>query len=247
MPKDIFSTQADLYAQYRPNYPAELYDYVYSQLAGFDLAWDCATGNGQVAVELAKRFAQVMATDISHKQLANAPALPNVAYSNQQAEHTTFADNSFDLITVGTALHWFKHDAFFAEAKRVLKPGGIVAAWAYGISRVNPAIDDVFNHFYNHTTAAYWEPERRYVDEQYQTIPFYMDGVTRTTIPMQKQWTLTHFEGYLNTWSAIQKMIAQTGQNPVPALVQQLLPLWGPDEVKEVSFPVFVVTGKKEL
>ncbi len=245
MPKDIFSTQANLYVQYRPNYPAEVYDFIYSKLTGFDAAWDCATGNGQVAIELAKRFAQVYATDISDKQLSNAPALPNILYSNQQAEQTTFADNSFSLITGGTALHWFKHDAFFAEAKRVLKSGGILAAWAYGISSINPAIDELFNHFYNHTTTPYWEPERRYVDEQYQTIPFYMNEVTRTIIPMQKQWTLTHFEGYLNTWSAIQKMIAQTGQNPIPQLIQQLQPLWGLDEVKEVSFPVYLVVGKK--
>ena len=243
MPKDIFSTQASLYAQYRPTYPAELYDFIYSRLAGFDAAWDCATGNGQVAVELAKRFDKIYATDISDKQLSNAPALPNILYSNQQAEHTTFADNTFDLITVGQALHWFKHDAFFAEVKRVLKPGGVFAAWMYDVLTVNPAIDEHFTHFYHHTTNLYWEPERKFVDAHYTNIHFPFDSVERAEFTMSVQWTLSHFEGYLNTWSATQKMIAQTGQNPVPALVAQLQPLWGLDEVKEVTFPVYLVVG----
>lgn len=243
MPKDIFSAQANLYAQYRPTYPAALYNFIYAKLNGFDTAWDCATGNGQVAVELAKRFTTIYATDISDKQLANAPALPNIIYSNQVAEHTNFADNTFNLITVGTALHWFKHAEFYAEAKRVLKPGGVFAAWCYGMSHINAEVDKLFLDFYHNDTEAYWEPERKYVDEHYQTIPFGFEEKITAEFTINLQWTLAHFEGYLNTWSAIQKMKTQLGYNPVDGFIEKLKPLWRTDEVKEISFPIYMVLG----
>jgi SAM-dependent methyltransferase len=246
MPKDIFSAQATLYAQYRPTYPPALYDFIYSRVGAFGTAWDCATGNGQVAVELAKHFAQIQATDISDKQLDNATPLENIQYSNQPAEHTNFEDDTFDLITVGTALHWFKHDAFYTEAKRVLKPGGVLAAWCYGNSRINSEVDAVFDVFYNQTTAPYWEPERKYVDEGYTTIPFAMGAKEHTIITMQKEWTLQHFAGYLNTWSAVQKMIKQLGYNPVDGFVDELRPLWKDGETKVVTFPIHLLIGKNE-
>jgi ubiquinone/menaquinone biosynthesis C-methylase UbiE len=123
-PKDNFSAQAGLYARYRPLYPQALYDFLYSHISNFDSAWDCATGNGQVAVELATRFANVYATDISQNQLDNAVVKENIHYFQQRAEHTDFADGAFSLVTVAQALHWFNFDAFNAEVKRVLKPGG---------------------------------------------------------------------------------------------------------------------------
>ena len=44
-----------------------------------------------------------------------------------------------DLVTVAQALHWFDIQAFFSEVKRVLKNGGVLAAWTYGLLEVNPA------------------------------------------------------------------------------------------------------------
>ena len=103
--KDIFSSQSDGYAKYRPGYPKELFDFILKHPEKRIAAWDCATGNGQTAKELAKHFEQVYATDISSMQLANAEQLPNIFYSLQPAEQTKFENSSFDLITVSQALH----------------------------------------------------------------------------------------------------------------------------------------------
>src|SRR5215213_8237924 len=108
--KDYFSDQARKYASFRPTYPAELYAFIFKHLNGKHHAWDCATGNGQVATHLALHFKQVSATDISQKQLDEAPKLPNINYSISPAEHTAFPPHSFDLITVGQALHWFDRE-----------------------------------------------------------------------------------------------------------------------------------------
>src|SRR5690349_10648465 len=109
---DRFSAQADLYARYRIDYPPELYAFLLATVPRRQRAWDCATGNGQVAAVLAQYFKHVDATDISQAQLDQAAARPNITYQLAPAEHTPFPDNSFALITVAQALHWFDQEAF---------------------------------------------------------------------------------------------------------------------------------------
>ena len=119
MLKDLFSKQAEDYAKYRPVYPKELFDHILQFVIEKNTAWDCATGNGQAAFALAQYFKRVIATDISEKQLSLAKPHPNIKYQIASAEKTDFLDNSFDLITVAQAYHWFKFDAFEKEVKRV--------------------------------------------------------------------------------------------------------------------------------
>src|SRR5882672_948119 len=121
--KDLFSAQAKQYAAFRPTYPEALYDFIFQHVHGNENAWDCATGNGQVAQRLARQFKKVYATDISQKQLDQASPANNIHYAVSPAESTPFPDHQFDLITVGQALHWFDLDKFYAEVKRVIKPG----------------------------------------------------------------------------------------------------------------------------
>jgi len=104
---DNFSTASAQYAQFRPDYPAELFEYLYTRVADFQQAWDCGTGNGQVALALAERFASVQATDLSANQIANATPHPRVHYGVCRAEASPFSAQQFDLITVAQALHWF--------------------------------------------------------------------------------------------------------------------------------------------
>lgn len=155
--KDNFSTQSELYARYRPQYPKEFFDYLDIIITSKDNAWDCGTGNGQVATELAKRFMSVYATDISEAQLAEAQQLPNVIYSVQAAEKTNFPNDSFDLITVAQAIHWFDFEKFYAEIKRTAKPSATLVVMGYGRVEVTPEIDRVINDFYKNTIGNYWE------------------------------------------------------------------------------------------
>jgi SAM-dependent methyltransferase len=242
-PKDNFSAQAHLYAIYRPVYPQALYNYLYSHIKEFDNAWDCATGNGQVAIELAKCFENVYATDISQKQLDNASAKDNIHYSLQRAEETTFADNFFSLITVAQALHWFKFDAFNAEAKRVLKPNGVLAVWLYDVLSVNADVDKYFTHFYKVTTDPYWDPERAYIDEHYKSIPFPFSDVEEAEFSIDVAWDIKQFEGYLNTWSGVQKFIDANNYNPVDGLIEEIKPFWSENEIFTVKFPLYLKLG----
>src|SRR5665648_349224 len=85
--KDYFSKQAALYQDSRPHYPKALFTYLASLNQRHELAWDCATGNGQAAVDLAAYYSHVVATDGSFAQLKNALPHKNIVYVNALAEH----------------------------------------------------------------------------------------------------------------------------------------------------------------
>ncbi|MEM1119348.1 MAG: class I SAM-dependent methyltransferase, partial [Bacteroidota bacterium] len=144
---DNFSTQAQTYQKFRPVYPQAVYDLLFSLVKKREQAWDCGTGNGQVAKVLAEHFKMVRATDISDQQLKSAAQKSNIHYSNQRAESTNFPDQTFDLITVAQAIHWFDFAAFYQEVKRVLKPNSILAIFGYGLLRIE-GINDQLDYFY---------------------------------------------------------------------------------------------------
>ena len=243
---DNFSALANIYATFRPHYPDELFEYLCGLVGEKDAAWDCGTGNGQVARKLADRFNHVFATDISQAQLTHAQRKENITYILTRAEHTTFADRTFDLITVAQAVHWFDFDAFYKEIRRVAKPGAVIAIWGYGSSTVTPEIDALVNDFYTNVVGKYWDPERRYVEQAYRTIPFPFRELPIPAFEMMERWSFEHFVGFLNSWSAVQNYVNAHKVNPVETLKDKLQPLWNAKELKRVSFPLFLRVGMIE-
>ena len=242
--KDNFSEQAKLYASFRPHYPAALYDFLFKHVKHFDRALDVATGNGQVAIVLAEKFKEVYATDISDKQLSEAPKLRNIIYKKEAAEQTTFPDNYFDLVTVAQAIHWFDFDKFYNEVKRILKPAGTIAVIGYALVRINAKIDSWLDNFYENILGTYWDKERKYVDENYRTIPFPFNEIESPLINIEYKWNKAQFIGYLNTWSALQHFVKQQGQHPLSdELLKELNKAWPDDVEQKVCFPLLLRTG----
>jgi SAM-dependent methyltransferase len=169
---DHFSAHAAHYARHRPSYPPELFAWLAAQSPARELAWDCATGNGQAALALAEHFQRVHATDFSAEQLAQATPHPRVGYLQAPAEASGLAAQSCDLVTVAQALHWFCHERFFAEVRRVLKPGGLFAAWTYTLLHGDPELTEIVRDYSTNTVGAWWPPERRWVDLGYRGMPF---------------------------------------------------------------------------
>jgi len=242
--KDNFSTNSAEYAQFRPKYPAELYSFLESLLKQKEASWDCGTGNGQVAGELAKFFKRVEASDISQQQLDNAIRVPNINYSLQPAGKTNFPDNSFDLITVAQAIHWFDFSQFYKKVNRTLKPGGTIAVIGYGLFKSNEQTNDLINHFYRKIVGSYWDPERRYLDEEYRSIPFPFKEIQSPDFEMEICWDFEHLIGYLKTWSAVKHFQNKQGYNPVDLISGDLKKAFGERGV--VKFPLFLRVGIKE-
>lgn len=240
--KDNFSANSDQYAQYRPHYPPAIYQFLKQHLPNRQRAWDCGTGNGQVAGELSTFFEEIHATDISTQQLMNAFPKPNIRYSKQRAEKTNFPDSFFDLVTVAQAIHWFDFERFYSEVRRTLKPGGLIAVMGYGLFESNEDTNRVISHFYQDIIGPFWDSERRYLDEKYQTIPFPFEEIDTPQFRNELEWSVERLIGYLNTWSAVKHYIKEKKENPVSLVEQDLKNSFG--SRGKVQFPILFRLGR---
>ena len=257
--KDLFSAQSKEYAGSRPTYPRALFEFIVGLVDEKNLAWDCATGNGQAALVLADYFKQVIASDISARQLENARQEKNIKYQIFRAEDTPLKDNSVDLITIAQALHWFDFDRFYSEARRVLsrrkvgktceEGGGIIAAWAYGLHTISPEVDKVTHQLYEDILGdKYWPPERKYVEERYETIPFPFEQILAPEFQIELRWNLSELVNYYRSWSSVQKFIEKNKYDPVREVSSSLQNVWGGknhvNEKRKVVWPLYVKIGK---
>ena len=192
---------------------------------------DCACGSGQVARSLASRFARVVATDASLQQLANALPIENVFFCAAAAEAVPVAAGSVDLVTVGQALHWFDLDAFATEVRRVMVPGGVVAAWTYGLPQADDdEIGAVVSHFIFDTLWPYWPPETAHVIDGYASLELPFPALEPPPFEMAIEWNLPRFLGFTRTWSGVARWVEMHGDDPVEDLAARLRPLWESDE-----------------
>lgn len=245
---DHFSQVAARYADFRPHYPASLFDYLATLVSKDSKVWDCACGNGQATSDLAARFSRVFATDASSEQIASAVAHPNVEYSVGLAEQSGLPTGSVRLLTIAQALHWFDLARFYAEARRVLAPGGLLAAWAYGINAVEgESVNQIVQDFYSNVVGPYWPPERELVEDGYRNIPFPFDEIVPPAFRMQTHWNLEQLLGYFSTWSATSRFMKSTGRNPLEPLAAVLQKAWtSPDSPRTVTWPLTLRIGRVE-
>ncbi|MBN8473498.1 MAG: methyltransferase domain-containing protein [Sulfuritalea sp.] len=247
MAADHFSGHAAGYAKARPFYPPELFVWLARQCAKTDLAWDCGTGNGQAARALAEHFRHIHATDLSAQQIAQAAPDPRIDYRAAPAEVSGLPERSCDLVTVAQALHWFCGDPFYAEVRRVLKPGGVFAAWTYTLLRGEPALNSIVEDFYRNTVGPWWPPERRWVDLAYRDMPFPFADIATPDFEIRLEWTLEDLLAYLRTWSATQRYMKEKGSDPCIELGERLLAIWPrPNDGKSIIWPVALRCGRFE-
>ncbi|MDW5418973.1 class I SAM-dependent methyltransferase [Iodobacter sp. CM08] len=240
---DHFSKLAVHYAASRPHYPVELFSWLASQCPEQAQAWDCGTGNGQAATALAEHFTSVLASDISQAQLNLAPTHANIRYLCADAAHSQLAQHSVDLIVVAQALHWFNLDSFYAEAKRVLKPSGLIAVGCYGTPQIShPQIELIFQDFYHNIVGAYWPAERSHVENGYASLPFPFNPIPTPDFVLEVNWSLAELLGYVQSWSATGHFIEDKSYNPVDALGEALAALW--PQQQRVVWAISLRVGK---
>ncbi|HJQ21484.1 MAG TPA: class I SAM-dependent methyltransferase [Gemmatimonadaceae bacterium] len=222
-----------------------MYDCIATLAPRRDVVWDCGTGNGQAAADLARYFGRVIATDASAEQIANAVPAQGVEYRVAPASSSGLPAASVHAVTVAQALHWFAEESFFAEARRVTVPGGIIAAWCYGQCHAGADVEGILRELEDGTLGGYWRPERRYVDELYRSIPFPFPEVPAPTFELRVRWNLRQLIEYLNTWSAVVAYRRKHGTDPVVPVQQRLADTWGdPRDVRDVTWPLGLRLGR---
>jgi ubiquinone/menaquinone biosynthesis C-methylase UbiE len=174
-----FATEAAQYARLRPTYPESLFTFFSTTVASREVAWDCATGNGQAATHLAKYFGRVIATDESAEMIAQAPRDPKIEYRVSEAEDSDIEAHSVDLVTVASAIHWFDLNKFYTEVRRVVKPGGVIAAWTYFTPVFDSDIDALIQRLVHEVLADYWDERLHYVVDEFQVCPSRSSRSTR--------------------------------------------------------------------
>ncbi len=246
--KDHFSGVADAYAAARPEYPDALFDLLGAHVPRESRVWEPGCGSGQATRGLAARFAHVHATDPSAQQVAQHWARTgagNVTVVLEPGERTTLPDASVELVAVAQALHWFDCDAFFAEAGRVLAPGGVLAAWGYGDFLAPEGMADAVDGF-RALIEPYWPPERALVDAQYAGFDWPFPALPAPQLWLEAEWRLPHFLRYLASMSATARCRADRGEDPVARHAPALSAAWGdPDELRTIRWPLFVHLRRK--
>lgn len=243
--RDHFSDHADLYASARPTYPDALFDFVAAAAPARDLAWDCATGNGQAAVGLARRFRAVEATDASTRQIEHAVPAPGVRYSVQPAERTSFAPASFDAVCVAQALHWFDLAAFFREVRRVLRPGGAFVAWSYDWFSLSEAIDLEFRRAVLEPLEPFWAQRNRLAWRGYRDVPFPFEPIDVPALRMEFDWNLPQLLTYVRTWSATRRCLERRGPAFLDRAAESLQTVWGdPNDPRRISMRLHIRAGR---
>lgn len=240
---DHFSGQAGAYAAHRPSYPPGMVQHLASLCAGRDLAWDAGTGSGQAAVLLGDHFQRVLATDASAEQIRHAQAHARVEYRVAMADQSGLPDQSADLVTVAQALHWFDLPRFYAEVRRVLRSGGIVAAWCYGNPTIDPEVDPVVERFYTERVGRYWPPERRHVEAGYRDLPFPFEELPAADTALEAMLTREEFLGYVATWSAVAAARRTEGADPMLGFERELVGAWPDGGPRRVSWPLALRVG----
>ena len=240
---DWFGASADRYAESRPHYPDALFEQL-ARAAPRGLVWDCACGNGQASVALAGHFPAVVATDASDRQIGAAPTAQRVTFRVAPATASGLEDESCALVTVAQALHWFAGPAFYDEAMRVLEPGGVLAAWSYGLVSVNPAVDKAIRHLFGTVLGEYWPAERRHVDNGYAD--FVLPGApVHIAVPaMQGRWHVEQMLAYLATWSALERHRQATGSDALATVAARIRAGWPAGEAR-VAWPLVVLAAQK--
>jgi ubiquinone/menaquinone biosynthesis C-methylase UbiE len=250
--KDHFSTGSSSYAAFRPVYPAALFEWLAAQCREHDLAWDCATGNGQAAAGLAAHFIKVIATDASAQQIQSAKPRTGIEFRVTAAEESGLQNASVDMISVAQAVHWFDLGRFYAEAKRVLKPGGMIALWGYGVLVPPGTLNELLKHFYAQTVGSYWPAERVLIEDSYKGLAFPFEEMAVPDFSIDVRWNLPRLIAYLSTWSAVKRYIEENGKDPLITLEAGMRAEWqGTDGVRcspetpiTLKWPLFFRVGR---
>ena len=243
--KDHFSAVAGNYAQARPEYPQALFDWIATMAPDRDLAWEAGCGSGQASRDLAARFVQVLATDPSSAQIAQARAPGNVRFAVEPGERCSLADASADAVCVAQALHWFGREAFFAECARVLRPGGVLVAWGYQDIEVPVPLKPA-NDALQALIRDDWPPERADVDAAYAGYAWPFDPLPAPAFELQAEWPLPRLLGYFSSYSASRRHRERTGVDPVAAQALLFAQAWGdPDVARTMRWPLFVHARRK--
>jgi ubiquinone/menaquinone biosynthesis C-methylase UbiE len=171
-----YSRIVENYSHYRPRYPRQLVEWLTAEcgLSPAQCVADIGAGTGLLAELLLQNGNQVYAVEPNAEMRSAAEhrlrSYPLFTSIGATAEATTLADHSVDLIAVGNAFHWFKHDQARQEFLRILIPRGwVVLVWNLERNNGSP-FASAFEQFWQ----TYIDPSARFARLSERKLPDYL-------------------------------------------------------------------------
>jgi len=266
--KDI--DQATSYAEHRPKYPPTVLEKIlgYFSSSGVDkinkLAVDVGCGSGQGTLPLCQHFESVIGLDTSEAQIEQARLKvgqdqSNLIFKVGHAEDLSFLeDDSVDLITVATALHWFEVEKFCFESFRVLRPGGVLAAYSYGYGSYSldngQNIDDLAQEILS-LMRDVADPHVVHVYDHYaQIFPIFQKifphALRDDSVTLNTKFSIEGIQGLMKSVSMYKRAVQACPDKSDPAerVRDHLMRLYNnapPQDAVTCSNAVFIVMGRK--
>jgi len=131
--KERFSSRVQNYVQFRPDYPDQLLEAIFTDLGLDPEAWiaDIGSGTGKFTRLLLERGQAVYAvepnTEMRQAAEENLGDHPRFESVNGSAEQTTLPDAAVQAIVCAQSFHWFDLNQAREEFRRIMVPGGKVA------------------------------------------------------------------------------------------------------------------------
>jgi ubiquinone/menaquinone biosynthesis C-methylase UbiE len=190
---------------------------------------------------LIRRFGRAIATDESGEMISQAPRDPRIVYRVAEAEDSGLEDHSVDLVTVPSAIHWFDLGRFYAEVRRVVKPGGAIAAWTYYTPVFGGAIDAVIQRLVHDILNAYWDERLHYVVDEFHNLPFPFESIEAPSFQTDMKWDMQDLLAYFETWSSSVKYREANHARPTSLIEGDLARAWGdPQQKRDLHFPLYM-------
>lgn len=140
----VFGGIAETYDQFRPMYPKEMWEALFTFTGRVDRVLEIGCGTGLATLDLSQRGRDTTAIDVDDRMLVIA--------RRKQLEHVTFTQSSFedfvggpfDLIFAGSSWHWVDVDIGPTKAATLLRSGGVLAiAWNLPLHRDTSFADEL--------------------------------------------------------------------------------------------------------
>jgi len=271
---------AECYAKYRQCYPAGVYEKIIEYLKSgsesnedkvdvkYKLAVDVGCGSGQGTLPLCKYFHQVIAVDTSEAQIDQAKLKVGQGEVEGQCQVTFrvgdgqdlsfLSDNSVDLITVAVAIHWFDVEKFCLECRRVLRAGGVLAAYCYdfGVWKIgDTGLGQEITDTYLYLCTEYADAHLQHMPDKYTKIfdvfPKVFPNTKRDdSVTLTHNYSLEGVQGYFKTLSPYWKMRKARPDlpDPVETVRDAVLKAYNnspPQDAVTLYNEFFIIMGKK--
>jgi ubiquinone/menaquinone biosynthesis C-methylase UbiE len=131
-----FSGFSEEYNAHRPSPPAVLKSVLLglAKVKRPELVVDIGSGTGlstRYWAGVANRVIGIEPNSDMRSRASSETSARNIAYRNAMSHQTGLADRCADVVTCSQSLHWMDPKSTLTEVARILRPGGVFAAYDY--------------------------------------------------------------------------------------------------------------------